>query len=121
MVIGRGHDELAVFEALIYKSKSTLQDHMTKIFNYTHRRERFYIMVYDDHPDFSGFDKRWQKYWHNEIPSLNYPKDFNFTSSETKDVSIELDLLSTSIRAGISKHGNSTTIYHIYVGLNYEV
>src|SRR5690606_24376702 len=106
LVIARGINEIAVFEALIYKSKSTLQAHMTKIFNYTHNREQYYIMVYDDDSNFNGFEKRWQKYWYREIPKLIYPKGFNYNSAETKDVSMDLKLQSTSIRAGISKHGN---------------
>lgn len=120
LVIARGVTEIGVFEALMYRGNSKLQTHMTKIFDYSHRRDRYYVIVYDDHPKAGDFDKRWNKYWNTLIPNLTYPDEFALNKGSLEDISTTLQLGST-VRAGVVTHGVATTIYHIYVGLNYEV
>ncbi len=111
---------LIVCEAFIWKDKPTAQSHISKIFNYHHKRKDFIILIYDRR-QYKNFDSSWKRYKEDVLPDLSYPVNFDLKKDKWKELTKSFGYNSTGIKVGSSKHGKSTRIFHVMVNLNYRV
>ena len=112
-------DVLLVCEAFMWKDKLTAENHINKIFNYYHKRKDFIILIYDKR-QYKNFDKNWNNYVQQILPSLSYPEDFHLKKNKWKDLTNRFGYKSSAIKVGSSIHGKNTKIFHIMINLNYR-
>lgn len=117
-VIRAKNIDLTVVEAFNYKSKATVQSHLTKLFNYHHQQDFFIIVIY-----YLGkkaeFDSKWTQYSEEILPTIAYPKGFEFKGKKAREISKTLLNRSNAIKIGESKHGSKTKIHHIFINTSY--
>jgi hypothetical protein len=113
-------EEIAICEAFIGHAKSVVEPHIQKIFNYSHRRLNYYILMYDKNLS-RTLTNRWNNYKEKTIPSIEYPNEFAIKKNLTVDLTNEFGYENSAIKIASTRHGENTTIYHILVNLNYEV
>lgn len=117
-VIRAKHIDLVVVEAFNYKSKATVQSHLTKLFNYHHQKEFFIVAIYYQGKT-SEFERKWKQYSEEILPTIKYPKGFKFNGKKAKEISKGLKNTSSAIKIGESKHGLKTIIHHVFININY--
>jgi hypothetical protein len=113
-------NELIVCEAFIWSDLPTAESHINKIFNYTHRRKDFIILIYDTRAH-KNSNKNWNNYKNNVLPKILYPPSFELKQSKWKELTKVFGYKATGIKVGTSYHGRNTKVYHIMVNLNYKV
>jgi len=121
LVICDSNDEaLVICEAFIWKDARTAQSHISKIFNYYHKRESFIILIYDKRTQ-KNFDINWRNYRKELLPILTYPSGFDLKKSKWKELTKRFGYNTSAIKVGSSQHGKGTKIFHVMVNLKYEV
>ena len=120
MICDSNGEGIIVCEAFIWSNFKTAQAHITKNFNYTHKRKNFIILIYDKRL-YGNFDKNWNNYKNTTLPKIKYPSGFDLKTSKWKELTNRFGYKSSAIRVGRSMHGKGTKIFHIMVNLNYRV
>jgi len=120
LICNSNSEPLVVCEAFIWKDRRTAENHINKIFNYYHKRNDFIILIYDRNEN-KNFDKNWDKYVNDTLPSLSYLPGFDLKKTEWKELTNKFGYKSSAIKVGSTRHGKTTTIFHIMVNLNYRV
>ena len=114
------HDTFMVCEAFIYRSHLAVQSHLEKVFNYHHKRNHFIILIYDT-GKYEKFKVKWKGYLNKVLPSLSYPSEYGINKKAIEDMTVDFDYGESGIKIGKSVHGDSTTIYHIMMSVDYAV
>jgi hypothetical protein len=111
------NERVATCEALLLHGKNTgtSTSHILKSFNYDHRRALFFILAY-----YSGnnYEAHWEDYKTNIVPNIQYPIGFPISESCEE---IAGSLTNNSIRILNTRHGNGTSVYHIFMNINYKL
>ncbi len=118
LVICDDTGDLSIIEAFKHSTKTVVQKHLTKIFNYTHRREVMYILAYDLN-DPNLFEKRWKKYYSKTLKEIKYPQGFELNGQTIIDDTNNFNYPKTAIKICKSSHKNGTLIYHIMLNVSY--
>ena len=108
-----------VCEAFINRSVPSAQAHLQKVFDYHHRKHSFAILVYDLSPSIAEFEKKWKKYCDEVVPNTIYPVGFELTDG-VKKVSKNFGFDKSAIKLCLSRHGDGTILYHIFININYK-
>ncbi|UOY07221.1 hypothetical protein L0P88_01400 [Muricauda sp. SCSIO 64092] len=114
-----GTRELAVIEPFKNTSKSVIQSHISKLFNYTPNRG-FLVVVLYDFEDAYTLEERWKKYHEKILKSLKYPKGFDLVDNSIEDISEELGFKNNPIKIAVSLHGVDAQLFHIMVNICYK-
>jgi len=120
LVICDDTGELSVIEAFKHSTKTIVQEHLTKIFNYSHQRRVFYILAYDLKPS-KKFKTRWRYYKSNILNKLDYPSGYELITKGILDMTDDFNATNSAIRICRSTHKSGTEIYHIMLNVNYFV
>lgn len=118
LVICDDTGDLSIIEAFKHSTKTVVQKHLTKIFNYTHRREVMYILAYDL-KDRNLFEERWEKYYSKTLKEIKYPRGFELDGQTIIDDTNDFNYSNTAIKICKSSHKNGTLIYHIMLNVSY--
>jgi len=118
LVICDDTGDLSIIEAFKHSTKTVVQKHLTKIFNYTHRREVMYILAYDLN-DHDLFEQRWKKYYSKTLKEIKYPQGFELDGQAIIDNTNDFNYPNTAIKICKSSHKNGTLIYHIMLNVSY--
>ncbi|MCU7550427.1 hypothetical protein OCK74_15000 [Chitinophagaceae bacterium LB-8] len=116
-IFGPG-ERITICEALILKGKNVanVEKHNFKVFNYDATRKFFFIIIYYL-GDENKFKENWNGYKTDLASVIEFPSGFEL------DGMVE-DLSSTfgndSIKTGKSLHGATTTLFHIFININYH-
>lgn len=118
-IMTQSGERLAVCEALILKGLNTTEitKHNLKIFTYDHARKIFVVIVYFIGPS-GNFENTWQEYCKVVAEVIDFPSNYHLmkrsvqilTNNGTND----------SVKAGMTKHNNGATVFHVFINLNYE-
>jgi len=120
LVICDDTGELSVIEAFKHSTKTVVQEHLTKIFNYSHQRSVFYILAYDFGAN-EKFKNRWKYYKSNILKKLDYPRGYELISEGISDMTDDFNVTNSAIKICRSTHKSGTEIYHIMLNVNYFV
>jgi hypothetical protein len=112
--------ELSIIEAFKHSTKTVVQKHISKIFDYTHMRDVFFILAYDLKPS-TSFKKRWEYYKTNMLKKLTYPIGYELENNDILDMTNDFGHTSSAIRICRTTHNNGTEIYHIMLNVDYFV
>ena len=112
-------DRIAVCEALKLegKNRSEVQSHHFKIFNYDSVRRLYYVIVYFK-GDGNKFNQNWENYKTDISTAISYPDGFEIQPGSLEDISEKFG--TDSIAIAKSFHGASTSIYHLFININYS-
>jgi hypothetical protein len=108
-------------EAFILRNPKRVQEHLEKLIGkYTHARKSLITIVYflGKHSDFKS---EWKKYCETTIPKLTYPVGYELKGDKVTDRTIDFGCDETGIRVGYALHGENTSVYHVFVNINYFV
>lgn len=114
------HEKIAICEAMILEGRNTVttQKHNFKIFNYDHIRKLFYVIVY-----YKGEQDKFHHYWNdykNQLGGyIDFPEGYEVLNNGPEDISSEFG--NDCIKAGKTIHENGTSLYHIFININYKV
>lgn len=120
LVICDDSGELSVIEAFKHTTKTVVQKHITKIFNYTHMRNTFFILAYDLKPS-DTFKNRWKYYKTNILKKIAYPLGHELSKDAIWDLSEEFNITNSAIKICRSTHKSGTEIFHIVLNVEYFV
>ncbi|RMA64304.1 hypothetical protein [Ulvibacter antarcticus] len=112
--------EISVIEAFKLTSKTVVQTHITKIFNYTHMRNIFFILAYDLKPT-QQFETRWKRYKTQTLKNLKYPLGYEIDTKDIWDATSYFKMENTAIKVCRSSHKNGTKIYHLVMNVKYLI
>jgi len=107
-------EKISICEAMILSGKRTSvqQSHNFKIFNYSHTRDFFYMIVYYTGKD---FDRDWDSYHTNCSSVIKFPPGFKLKSRWQ-----ELpEFGNHSLKVGKTLHGGGTHLFHLFININY--
>jgi len=120
LVICDDSGELSIIEAFKHSTKTVVQKHLTKIFNYTHMRNVFFILAYDFKPS-DTFKNRWIYYKSKTLKKLKYPTGYEIDENTIWDATDDFNVKNSAIRVCRSTHKSGTDIYHIMLNVNYFI
>ncbi len=120
LIICDDSGELSVIEAFKHSTKTVVQRHLTKIFNYTHMRDVFFILAYDLEPS-NTFKNRWKYYKNKTLKELKYPKGYEIDKTTLWDATDDFNVNNSAIKICRSTHKSGTEIYHIMLNVNYFI
>ncbi|MEG1312780.1 MAG: hypothetical protein RSD40_00530 [Bacilli bacterium] len=119
-VMNKSKKVLMVCEAFILRSPAIAKSHLEKVFNYHHNRTAFSILIYDLSTSHTKFEKNWKNYKDNIVTVVKYPEGFEINGL-VKDKSEDFGVSNSGIRVAMSKNGDGTFMYHIFVHINYAL
>ncbi len=116
IIRGADNERIATCEALIIKGINTnsVTRHVLKSFNYDHRRNLSFIIVYYQGKNFM---KHLKDYEARILPNIKYPE--NFALAE-KVIEKDYNFTNDSIKVVLAKHGNNTRVFHVFININYK-
>ena len=120
LIICDDSGELTVIEAFKHSTKTVVQKHLTKIFNYTHMRDVFFILAYDLKPS-DTFINRWKYYKSKILKELKYPTGYEIDKTTIWDATDDFNVNNSAIKICRSTHKSRTEIYHIMLNVNYFI
>lgn len=120
LIICDDSGELSVIEAFKYSTKTVVQKHLTKIFNYTHMRDVFFILAYDLKSS-DKFKIRWKYYKNTTLKELKYPEGYEIDKTTIWDATNDFNVKNSAIKICTSTHKSGTKIYHIMLNVNYFI
>lgn len=118
LIICDDSGELTVIEAFKHSTKTVVQKHLTKIFNYTHMRDVFFILAYDLKPS-DTFKNRWKYYKSKTIKVLKYPTGYEIDENTIWDATDDFNVKNSAIKICRSTHKSGTEIYHVMLNVNH--
>lgn len=107
-------------EAFILRDKQRVQSHIQKVVaDYTHKRKNLLILVYyvDKMTD---FESKWKEYSETIVPGINFPVGYEMTGGALNDLTEKFGYKGTAIKIGSASHGTSTTLFHVFINVNYR-
>jgi hypothetical protein len=107
-------------EAFILRNPKRVSEHLEKLIGkYTHNRKSLITLVYyvGEH---IAFKTEWDKYRETTIPALTYPVGYELKTDKVIDRTKHFGYEETGIKIGHTLHGDNTSVYHIFVNINYE-
>lgn len=119
LTVLEGTQELAIIEPLNGMAKKGVQSHISKLFNYTSKRQYLFIVVYD-YGVSHRLNERWKKYLDDTLLLHTYPKGYELIDNSINDITEELGFKNDSLRVAMSNHGTDTELYHIVANINYK-
>ncbi len=120
LVICDDSGDISVIEAFKHSTKTVVQKHITKIFNYSHMRNVFFILAYDLKPS-STFRNRWKYYKSKTLKSIDYPEGFEIDANSIWDATEYFKVKNSAIKVCRTAHKSGTEIYHIMLNVNYFI
>ncbi|WP_347373959.1 hypothetical protein [Aequorivita sp. Q41] len=120
LVICDDSGELSVIEAFKHSTKTVVQKHLTKIFDYTHMRNVFFVLAYDLKPS-DTFKNRWKYYTSKTLKVLKYPSGYEIDKKSIWDATNHFNVSNSAIKICRSTHKSGTDIYHIMLNVNYFI
>ncbi|MFK5982219.1 MAG: hypothetical protein QM499_04830 [Flavobacteriaceae bacterium] len=120
MVICDDSGDISVIEAFKHSTKTVVQKHITKIFNYTHMRNVFFILAYDLKSS-ETFDNRWKYYKSKTLKSIVYPEGYEIDVNSIWDATEDLMVKNSAIKVCRTIHKSGTEIFHIMLNVNYFI
>lgn len=120
LVICDDSGELSVIEAFKHSTKTVVQKHLTKIFDYTHMRNVFFVLAYDLKPS-DTFKNRWKYYTSKTLKELKYPSGYEIDKKSIWDATSHFNVSNSAIKICRSTHKSGTYIYHIMLNVNYFI
>lgn len=113
---------MMICEAWVYRGRTSTVAHLKKVFNYHHQRKSFICLVYDTGEQENDFEKNSTHYAEKIIPIADYPAGFEFNEAiNVKEVSRDFGIEKSAIKVFTSVHGTGTTLYHLFVNINYKI
>lgn len=108
-------------EAFILRNPDKVREHLEKLIGkYTHKRKSLIALVYFE-GEHGNFKAEWKKYCEATIPKLTYPAGYELKSDKVIDKTKEFDCEESGVKVGYALHGDNTSVYHVFVNINYFV
>jgi hypothetical protein len=107
-------------EAFILRDKQRVQLHIQKVIaDYTHKRKDLLILIYYV-GKVTEFESKWKEYCDSIVPTINFPLGYEMNTSNLDDVTEKFGYKGTAIKIGRASHGTSTTLFHLFININYK-
>lgn len=108
-------------EAFILRDIPRVQSHLEKVIaDYTHNRKFFIILVYYTDNQIN-YNNKWIEYTNSIVPNLTFPFGYEMKSTTIEDVTKQFGYQNSAIKIGKSMHGNESTLFHIFININYKI
>lgn len=107
-------------EAFIFRNATKTSEHLKKVFDYHHQRKAMIILVYDTATPKPGHQTNWDKYIGKILPKVVFPAGMPLQAPPT-EITLEFGCDASAIKIAKTLHGTDTTIYHIFVNINYKL
>lgn len=118
LVICDESGELSIIEAFKHSTKTVVQKHITKVFDYTYMRNTLFMLAYDLEAS-TKFKNRWKHYKTKILENITYPSGYELSNDAIWDMTDEFSVTNSAIKVCRSTHKSGTEIYHIMLNVDY--